>query len=240
MTAIHGLDRAKGLDLVLHTPGGSTAATESLVHYLREVFGTDIRAVIPQLAMSAGTVIACACKEIIMGKHSSLGPIDPQLGGIAAHGIVEEFKRAAEEIKRDPTRIAIWQPIIAKYNPTLIGEAEKAISWSEEMVEESLTTGMFAGETDPKALARHVVEELGSHALTKSHDRHISPQRAAAFGLKVAKLEDNDALQDAVLSVHHACLITFSSTPAIKIIENHDGVAYIEIIQMAAVSLPAG
>ena len=27
MTAVHGLDRSKGLDLLLHTPGGGTAAT---------------------------------------------------------------------------------------------------------------------------------------------------------------------------------------------------------------------
>ena len=30
MTVIHELDRRKGLDLILHTPGGDTAATESL------------------------------------------------------------------------------------------------------------------------------------------------------------------------------------------------------------------
>ncbi|MCI0456868.1 MAG: hypothetical protein L0Z62_07815 [Gemmataceae bacterium] len=36
-----------------------------------------------------------------MGKQSSLGPIDPQYGGLPAHGIVEEFKRAYEEIKLD-------------------------------------------------------------------------------------------------------------------------------------------
>src|SRR6266702_5473539 len=87
MAAIHNLDRSKGLDLFLHTPGGSTAATESLVDYLRSMFGTDIRAIVPQLALSAGTMVACACKEILMGKHSSIGPIDPQIGGMAAHGV---------------------------------------------------------------------------------------------------------------------------------------------------------
>jgi hypothetical protein len=35
MATIHGLDRSKGLDLVLHTPGGGVAATESIVEYLR-------------------------------------------------------------------------------------------------------------------------------------------------------------------------------------------------------------
>ena len=114
MTAVHQLDRSKGLDLILHTPGGETAATESLVDYLYSMFGTNIRAIVPQIALSAGTMIACACREILMGKHSSLGPIDPQFGNIPAHGIIEEFKRAHAEIKADPSKIPVWQPIIAK------------------------------------------------------------------------------------------------------------------------------
>lgn len=61
MTVINKLDRSKGLDLILHTPGGETAATESLVDYLRSMFGTNMRAIVPQLALSAGTMIACAC-----------------------------------------------------------------------------------------------------------------------------------------------------------------------------------
>lgn len=156
MTVVNGLDRTKGLDLILHTPGGLTAATESLVDYLHSMFGNNIRAIVPQLAMSAGTMIACSCKSILMGKQSNLGPIDPQLGSLPAHGIVEEFKRAYNEIKsaqvnaithpNDPNaiaevnaKIAIWQPIIAKYSPALIGECEKNIEWSETMVEDWLT-----------------------------------------------------------------------------------------------------
>ena len=61
MATIHGLDRTKGLDLLLHTPGGNLTATESIVDYLRKMFGNDIRAIIPQIAMSAGTMIACSC-----------------------------------------------------------------------------------------------------------------------------------------------------------------------------------
>ena len=93
MNAIHGMDRKKGLDLILHTPGGDTAATESLVDYLHSMFGNNIRAIVPQLAMSAGTMIACACKEIIMGEQSNLGPIDPQFNGMPAHAVLEEFDR---------------------------------------------------------------------------------------------------------------------------------------------------
>lgn len=86
MQAIHGLDKSKGLDLLLHTPGGEAAATESIVTYLKSVFGNDIRVFVPQMAMSAGTMIALAAREIVMGKQSNLGPIDPQLGGMSCMG----------------------------------------------------------------------------------------------------------------------------------------------------------
>ena len=235
MAAIRGLDRTKGLDLVLHTPGGETAATESIVDYLHEMFGTDIRAIVPQLAMSAGTMIACAAKEIVMGKQSSLGPIDPQFGGIPAHGIIEEFERAYEEVKADSAKVPIWQPIIAKYHPTLIGECEKAIQWSTEMVREWLARGMFSGESDSQEKIDTILTELADHALTKSHARHLSAGRCRSIGLKITRLEDSQDLQDLVLSVHHACMLTFGSTPAAKIIENQNGVAFIQALQSVVV-----
>lgn len=66
------------LDLILHTPGGSPEALESIVRYLRIKFD-HIRAFIPLAAMSAGTMWTLACDEIVMGKHSQLGPIRPPI-----------------------------------------------------------------------------------------------------------------------------------------------------------------
>lgn len=235
MTCINKLDRSKGLDLILHTPGGSMAATESLVYYLRAMFKTDIRAVIPQIAMSGGTMIACSCAEIVMGEHSSLGPIDPQVLGMPAHGVDEEFKRAAREISHSQSAIPLWQPIIAKYRPTLIGECDKAIKWSTQVTTEWLQSGMFKGDEKANEHAEKIVEELGNHALTKSHDRHIDPTKAVEIGLKVSKLEDDAKLQDLVLTVHHACVQTFHDTQAFKIIENHKGVAFIRQVKRAIV-----
>ena len=63
MTVIHKLDRKKGLDLILHTQGGQIAVTESLVDYLRKMFDLDIEIFIPQIAMSAGTMIACSGRK---------------------------------------------------------------------------------------------------------------------------------------------------------------------------------
>jgi len=115
METIHGLDRSKGLDLILHTPGGAIAPTESIVTYLQSMFKGDIVAIVPQIAMSAGTMIACSCKEIVMGKHSSLGPIDPHLNGASTIEVIKEFNQAHVEIKADPTRLAVWQFILGKY-----------------------------------------------------------------------------------------------------------------------------
>lgn len=230
MAAIHKLDRKQGLDLFLHTPGGDAAATESLVDYLRSMFGTDIRAVVPQIAMSAGTMVALSCKEIVMGKHSSLGPIDPQINGLPAHGIIEEFNTAARQIQSNPAVIPLWQPIINKYHPTLIGECQKAIVWCNQMVKEWLVSGMFAGDADAEAKADNVISELGDHALTKSHARHFSMKKAQEMGIKVTALEDDQDFQDAALTVHHSCIQTLSATPACKLIENQLGVAYIETV----------
>lgn len=231
MAATHGLDRSKGLDLFLHTPGGEVAATESIIDYLRAMF-TDIRAVIPQLAMSGGTMIACSCDQIIMGKQSSLGPIDPQIGGMAAHGVIEEFERAVKEITANPNSVAVWQPIIAKYQPTLIGECEKAIKWAAEIASERLIKHMFKGKKDAKKRAAKVIRELGDHALTKSHARHLSLQKAKEIGLEIVELEQSQALQDAVLSVHHATLITLAETAACKLVENHLGKGQAQLVQL--------
>lgn len=232
MAAIHELDRDLGLDLIVHTPGGETAATESLVDYLRAMFGINMRAIVPHLAMSAGTMVALACREIVMGKHSSLGPIDPQIYGMPAHGVVEEFNRAVKEVGEDPSKVPIWQPIIANYRPTLIGECEKAIEWSSEMVEAWLRSGMYADDPDVDQKVQQVLEELGDHALTKSHARHISATRADEIGLNVAFLEDDQDLQERVLTVHHACTVSLSEGSAVKIVENHNGVAHINSVEL--------
>jgi hypothetical protein len=225
MAAVHGLDRKLGLDLILHTPGGEVAATESLVDYLRKMFGTDIRAIVPQIAMSAGTMIACSTKEIVLGKQSNLGPIDPQFGGIPAHGVIEEFQTALAEIKKDPASIPLWQVIVGKYHPTFLGECKHAIDWSKAIVRSWLASGMFCGDPNATTKAQTIVDALSDHNKTKTHSRHISIDECQSLGLKVSELEKDQDLQDLVLTVHHSYMHTFGHTNAIKIVENHKGQA---------------
>jgi ClpP class serine protease len=244
MTAIHGLNRSKGLDLVLHTPGGNIAATESLVDYLRNMFSNNVRAIVPQLAMSGGTMIALACKSIVMGKQSSLGPIDPQIRALSAHGAIEEFLRAFDEIKHDHSKIPLWQARMAQYPPAFIGECQKAIEGSYEIVKEWLLSGMFKHEIENNKEQEvdkkvdNIIKEFGDHAITKSHERHISLDKCKDTGLKIENMEDDQKLQESILSLHHITMRTLTDTPALKIVENHKGKAYILSMMQGTAGLP--
>lgn len=240
MTAINGLSPDAGLDLILHTPGGDTAATESIVDYLWNKFGGNIRCFVPQMAMSAGTMIACSAKEIWMGKQSSLGPVDPQFNGIPAHGVLEEFQRAYREIISDPRTIPVWQPVIAKYHPAFLGECEKAVKWSNELVSTWLARNMLSGDAEKDNKIDRILKELGDHSVSYAHNRHLSAQKCKEIGLAVCDLESDQELQDKVLSVHHIYFHTLSSTAAFKIIENQNGQAFIQQAQQVLMQAPLG
>ena len=232
MNAIHGLDASKGLDIILHTPGGDIAATESLIDYLNQKFQGNMRAIVPQLAMSGGTIIACACKEIIMGKQSSLGPIDPQINGWPASGIVSEFYHANKEMREDKSKINVWGPVISGYPPSLIENCKKALSWSRELAKDYLAGSMFKWELEDNVGAAQekiemIIRLLTDQNLTKSHSRHIPMPVCQNAGLRITEMEGDQELQDVILSIHHASALTIMNTSVIKIIENHNGQAYI-------------
>ena len=229
MMAIHGLDTSLGVDVILHTPGGGIAAAESLVDYLQRMFGTNIRAIVPQIALSAGTMIACACQSIVMGKHSNLGPIDPQLHGLPAAEVKKEFDRALSEIKADPAMIQVWQFILQKYNPTFLAQCEQAVKWSEQFVLKHLKSTMFDGDANADSKADAIVKALSDVKTNMTHVRHIHIDECEAIGLKIERLENDQKLQNLVLTTHHCFIHSLELTGAAKIIENQQGRTFIKV-----------
>lgn len=227
MNTVKGLDCTKGLDLILHTPGGSPMAAEAIVKYLRSKFGKNIRVIVPQLAMSAGTMIACSALEIVMGKHSSLGPIDPQMSGIPAYSIQSEFDDAKEDLSNGNKNFNYWRLLLSKYPAAYVKMASDAIALSDTLLREWLTTGMLEGE-DSETIER-VCTSLNEHLDSKVHARHFDINFCRSIGLHIIDLEADQNFQDAVLSVHHAYIHTFSASPAVKIIENQQGKAFISL-----------
>lgn len=225
MRALHQVDYRKGLDLIIHTPGGSTAATQSIILYLREKFGRKMRAIVPHTAMSGGTIMACSCSTIVMAKHSSIGPIDPQIRGVPAKGVIEEFKKAYEEIKKEPAKKHVWAPILAKYSPTFIGNCENAIAWSEQFARDRLSDNMFWRKN--KKPIDKIIKELTEYDNVKLHERQIGYKEARKIGLTIDLLEDDPEFQDLVLTAHHCYVHTLSNTNCFKIIENNNGAAFV-------------
>ena len=228
MNSIKGMDCSKGLDLVLHTPGGSPTAAEAIVKYLRTKFNNDIRVIVPQLAMSAGTMIACASKEIIMGKQSSLGPIDPQFNGIPAYNIRMEFEEAKADLAKNPANAHFWRIRLQQYPAAFLMNAIDAIALSDTLIGEWLGTCMY-DKNDPaqQNVIKNICENLNEHDKSKNHGRHFDYQFCKDIGLKIVEMETDPKLQDAILSMHHAYMLTLSGTNATKVIESQNGKAYI-------------
>ncbi len=236
MEAASGL--SGNLDLIILSPGGSAEVAEALVIYLRSNFNR-IRVIIPYEAMSAATMLACSADEIVMGAHSFIGPIDPQMlvyksSGIQfipSQAIIDQFERAKRECIENPKNVGVWLPILEQYGPALIIQCEEAIKLSEELVEKWLKNYMFAGDEEAKKKSDEVAKKLSNHSKFLSHGRRIGREQAKEFGLKITNLEDDPDFQDLVLSVFYSTTFTFDATPATKIIENHLGHAFIRQFQ---------
>jgi hypothetical protein len=247
------------LDLVLHSPGGSPEAAEQMLDYLRSQF-RYIRALVPLQAKSAATMLALGCDEIVMGLHSELGPIDPQIlvplpEGVRyapAHAILRDFQRAKAELAQNLNGLAAWTPILRSYAGGLIEFCNQQVQLAQEVVASWLARYMLAHpdagvpEQDRDAVARSIAEYFGSDASYERFRTHGRPIRVEELekvrGLVVRRLEADDALQDAVLSIYHATDHTFGG-PARKIVENHIGRRWVrieQIVQIGPAQPPAG
>lgn len=222
--------RGDKVDVVLHSPGGSAESAEAMVSYLRARF-SHVRVIVPHLAMSAATMIACAADEIVMGKHSFLGPTDPQVllseRFVPAQGILDEFEKAKRECV-DPANLPVWLPILQQYAPGVLALCETALNLSRELVRSWLETYMFAQVGDKEDKAKSVSEWLADHTHFKSHSRHISRDELQSRGLLVSALEDDQTLQDLTLSVFHSATQMFDATGVTKLVENHAGRAFVK------------
>lgn len=242
MEVVNGLD-GPDLDLILHSPGGSPEVTEALVSYIRTKF-SNVRVFVPQSAMSAATMLSCSADTIVMGKHSFLGPTDPQfiirteLGvqSVPAQAILDQFDKAQSECS-DPAKLGHWLPILRQYGPALLVQCENAMDLSKMLVSEWLQQYMLKDQPNNERTANAIAEQLASHEMFKSHGRHIQRDKARELGLIVEDLETDQQLQDIVLSVFHASTHTFAMTGAVKLIENHLGKAFVKIKQNMPIPL---
>ena len=173
LRAIQMTDEDVPLDLVLHTPGGLVLAALQIAKAVRE-HKAKVTVFVPHYAMSGGTLIALAADEIVMCKHSVLGPIDPQLGQSPAASLI----KVTEE--KPVGRIDDQTLVLADVGRKAIAQVKQAAS---ELLERRL----------PAEQARALAEKLT--AGTWTHDYPIWASTATSLGLPVSTSMPDDVMQ---------------------------------------------
>ncbi|MDL1965779.1 MAG: ATP-dependent Clp protease proteolytic subunit [Candidatus Desulfofervidus auxilii] len=223
MTCSKGVKK-EGLDLIIHSPGGDYEATKRIINYLHEIY-KHIRVFVPHMAMSGGTLIACAADEIYMGPYSSLGPTDPQVfiknRYVPIGAVIQEFNRAFQEVSKDPKKVILWRERLKDVPIGLINSLETMRDNSARYLKELLQKRNCRDKDE--GIIEEIVETLNSYDRHSSHGRGISLQNAQELKLNVKDLRKEPELEDKVLSVYHAGIILFQTTPVYKIIANHLG-----------------
>lgn len=110
-----------------------------------------------------------------------------------------------------------------------MGACQSSIEWSEKLAFDWLTRNMSKGN---EAKTKKILKEFSDHKTNKSHARHISKDKCKEIGVSIVDMEDDNHLQDLILTAHHSFMHTFSHSTATKIVENHLGVAYVESLPM--------
>ncbi len=236
MSSLHGMQWDRGLTLILHTPGGMTNATESIVEYLRSKF-SDIEVIIPTFAMSAGTMISLAADQIWMANHSQLGPIDPQMVGngrsMPARAVVQQFQQARSEVMDNVASAHVWAPILGTIGPALLKEAENVIAYSEDIVAGWLGRYMFREEEDPSSEGKRVARQFNEAGTMNDHGHRIGRDEAQGWGVKAHALESDQALQEAVLTAYHAMTMLFEHAAGTKLMITSSGNTWMKNFETA-------
>jgi ClpP class serine protease len=164
LRAIHMTDDNVPLDIVLHTPGGLVLAALQIARAIRE-HKAKVTVFVPHYAMSGGTLIAMAAEEIVMCKHSVLGPIDPQIGHFPAASLL---------------KVVDTKPVAEIDDQTLIlaDVGRKAIAQLKQAARQLLEGRM------PSERAEALADKLSSGVWT--HDYPITPQEARELGLNIS------------------------------------------------------
>ena len=156
------------IDLILHTPGGLVLATEQIARALMR-HRAKVTVFVPHYAMSGGTMLAMAADEIIMDENAVLGPVDPQLGNVAAASVLAVVEQ---------------KPISEIDDQTLITAdlARKALEQVQRFVR-TLLEDSFPEQKIQLENVDRIIEALTTGRVT--HDYPISVEEAKELGLPV-------------------------------------------------------
>jgi len=150
---------------------------------------------------------------------------------VPAQTIVDQFNEIDNKIQQGE-EIAHYTPILSQYDPGLKQEAQNAIDLTDKLAEDWAKKYMFNGDPKAGVKASKTSGYLSDHTNFLSHNRRLSRGHIESkTPMNVTELEQNQDLQDAVLSVFHATTATHGHKGFTKIIENQNRDRYVRQIQ---------
>lgn len=202
--AIEAVGERKGsVAVILDTPGGVVEVVERMVATLRSNYG-DVTVVVPDRAMSAGTIFALSADRIMMDYFSCLGPIDPQIEKdeklVPALSYLNQFERLNQKAE-DGNLTAAEYALLSKLDLGELYQFEQARELSVELLVKWLSSYKFKGwvKTETRGVdvteqmkeerARQIAGLLNEAARWHSHARGIDVKTLRdEVGLKIDDL----------------------------------------------------
>lgn len=225
------------VDVFLISNGGSAEASERIVKLLRGRF-TSVRFIVPANAYSAATLICLSGDEILMGASGTLGPIDPQIGGIPTRAILRAFDQVKEQLKQEgPKALPAYAPLLNKYDLHILEMCKSAEELSKELAETWLSTYMLkCDRADPRVAT--IVQSLTSYDHHKSHARGVDRGTARSLGINVTNTETVNELDELVRSLRNQYAFFIEMSPFYKLFENARGINWGRKTQEVTIQLP--
>ncbi|MFP4004471.1 MAG: SDH family Clp fold serine proteinase [Alphaproteobacteria bacterium] len=182
------------LGICLTTPGGSVEETENIVEVMRHHY-SNILFLVPNMAMSAGTIFCMSGDRIYMDYSSSLGPIDPQVPDreerylVPALGYIDKIEELIHKSHRGELSPAEFN-MLDRMDLAMIRRFEQARDLSVALLEKWLAAYKFKDwkvhrTTEPgtrvtmkqkRQRAREIALKLADNKHWHSHGRRIGMQ----------------------------------------------------------------
>lgn len=225
------------LDIVLVTPGGSGQQVAKFVDKLRPRF-EEVSFLLPNIAMSAGTILVMSGDEIVMGPNAYIGPIDPQVPNrdglyVPAQAIltlIEDIRQRGDALMKKGER-PYWTDlqILGQIDGKEIGNAISASEYSISLVQKYLrdykfrtwsshSDGRPVSADEKEKRAKEIAQYLCDHSQWKSHSRGITREVAwQECKIKIAHSESQAGLERALRRLWALSYWIFENTPVAKI-----------------------
>jgi len=214
------------LDLILETPGGGGEAAEDIVRLLRGKYD-EVAVIIAGWAKSAGTIMAMAADEILMGPASAVGPIDAQLSWQGKRFSADALLEGMEKIKKEVTETGLlnraYIPILQGISPGELQSAQNALDFSIKLVTRWLAQYKFKSWThhssngqpvtaeEKEARAKEIAGRLCDHRYWLTHNRSIKLEDLETMRLRITDYSKQPELADAVTRYYALLQMTFVS-----------------------------